>query len=78
MTTPALPFIVTVHRKPGGRRPVMQQYNFGDVGHANLQMDKIAADRDVVQCELSVVLKRVVYYSHLTNRRGTFDREKDR
>jgi hypothetical protein len=59
------PFVVTVYRKPGSTRPIVQQHSFEDVGVAHSEMGKFGNDQQVVRIALSVTLKEVTYHSRL-------------
>jgi hypothetical protein len=58
------PFIVTVYRREGTSRPVVQQHNYEDIGLAHADMTgRLANDRTVLKVVLSVVLKEITYFT---------------
>lgn len=59
------PFVVTIYRKPGPNKPVIQQHSFEDIGLAHLRMGEFASDRSVVRVALTVVLKEITYHARL-------------
>ncbi len=67
-TAPKYPFLVTVFRLPGSNRPVIQNYNYEDVGMAHAEMYRLAEFRDVVRVSLSVILKEVTLHQHMPRR----------
>lgn len=54
---PKYPYVVTVYRRPGGTRPVLQQFSFESVGTANEAAVAHAKDRATIKVSLQVVLQ---------------------
>lgn len=59
------PFVVTVYRKPTHNKPVVQQFNFEDIGLAHLKFGDFANDRSVVRVTMGVTLKEVTYHHRM-------------
>jgi hypothetical protein len=54
------PYVVTVYRKPGGTRPVVQQSSFEAVGSALAAAEGHARDRATVRVSLGLILQEWV------------------
>lgn len=51
------PYVVTVYRKPGGTRPVVQQSSFETVGSALAAAEGHSRDRATTKVSLTVLLQ---------------------
>lgn len=67
-TAPKYPFVLTVYRLPGSNRPVVQNYNYEDVGMAHAEMYRLAEFKDVVRVSMSVILKEVTLHERFPKR----------
>jgi hypothetical protein len=68
------PFIVTVYRLTTLNKPLVQHFNFDDIGLANMKLSAFSGDRSVIRVTLGLIMKSVTYQDHMPDTFGNFRR----